>query len=148
MTFLNGLGGFGDFFGYPRLRWGIRSLIWMDSFQVVFMIVFVLVLLFFIKAILKGLFQWNKNNNSPLLTVDAKLVGKRSSVHHNHTGGVNHHNNHHHHETTSYYVTFQVESGDRMEFHVSGEEYGLLVEGDVGRLTFQGTRYTGFARKV
>ena len=28
-----------------------------------------------------------------------------------------------------------------MEFSVSGREYGLLVEGDTGRLTFQGTRY-------
>ena len=46
--------------------------------------------------------------------------------------------------STRYYVTFQVESGDRMEFSVSGREYGLLVEGDTGRLTFQGTRYLGF----
>ena len=48
--------------------------------------------------------------------------------------------------STSYYVTFQVESGDRMEFSVSGREYGLLVEGDTGRLTFQGTRYLGFTQ--
>jgi hypothetical protein len=51
------------------------------------------------------------------------------------------------HTSTTYYVTFQVESGDRMEFHVSGEEYGLLVEGDYGDLSFQGTRYLGFVRK-
>ncbi|NMA03148.1 MAG: DUF2500 domain-containing protein, partial [Clostridiales bacterium] len=46
-----------------------------------------------------------------------------------------------------YYVTFQVESGDRMEFRVSGKEYGLLAEGDVGKLTFQGTRYHEFEIK-
>lgn len=40
-----------------------------------------------------------------------------------------------------YYATFQVESGDRMELSVSGTEYGLLAEGDMGKLTFQGTRY-------
>lgn len=48
---------------------------------------------------------------------------------------------------TTYYVTFQVESGDRMELCLSGEEYGMLVEGDRGNLTFQGTRYVGFERK-
>lgn len=50
------------------------------------------------------------------------------------------------HTSTSYYITFQVESGDRMEFLVPSAEYGLLVPGDRGRLTFQGTRYLGFAR--
>lgn len=44
-------------------------------------------------------------------------------------------------------MTFQVESGDRMEFVVSGTEYGVLVEGDQGQLTFQGTRYLSFDRE-
>ena len=47
---------------------------------------------------------------------------------------------------TIYYVTFQTERGDRMEFQVSGTEYGMLAEGDTGRLTFQGTRYLAFER--
>ncbi len=47
---------------------------------------------------------------------------------------------------TSYYVTFQVESGDRMELTVSGSDYGMLVQGDIGKLSFQGTRYLGFER--
>jgi hypothetical protein len=34
-----------------------------------------------------------------------------------------------------------------MELRVDGEEYGLLVEGDQGLLTFQGTRYLGFERR-
>ncbi|MBX9680641.1 MAG: DUF2500 domain-containing protein [Gemmataceae bacterium] len=33
-----------------------------------------------------------------------------------------------------------------MEFWIEGEEYGLLVEGDVGVLSYQGTRYLGFQR--
>ena len=48
--------------------------------------------------------------------------------------------------STSYYVTFQVESGDRMELSVKSSEYGMLAEGDSGRLTFQGTRFLGFER--
>ena len=45
-------------------------------------------------------------------------------------------------------VTFQVESGDRIELQVKGNEYGMLVEGDYGKLSFQGTRYLGFERQV
>ena len=33
-----------------------------------------------------------------------------------------------------------------MELGVNGHEYGMLVEGDFGRLTFQGTRYISFER--
>ena len=43
-------------------------------------------------------------------------------------------------------MTFQVESGDRMEFEVDGSDYGLLVQSDIGKLSFQGTRYLGFER--
>lgn len=46
----------------------------------------------------------------------------------------------------STYATFQVESGDRMELRLAGNEYGLLVEGDKGKLSFQGTRFLGFER--
>lgn len=49
--------------------------------------------------------------------------------------------------STRYYVTFQVDSGDRMELPMTGSEYGMLAEGDVGKLTFQGTRYLSFERK-
>lgn len=62
-------------------------------------------------------------------------VGDLSSAHGFHTT-----------TSTSYYVTFLVESGDRIELCVSGTEYGMLVEGDTGRLTFQGTRYLSFER--
>ena len=47
---------------------------------------------------------------------------------------------------TTYYVTFQVESGDRMELRMTGRDYGMLFEGDHGTLHFQGTRYLGFDR--
>ncbi|WP_396954526.1 DUF2500 domain-containing protein [Neobacillus sp.] len=45
-----------------------------------------------------------------------------------------------------YFATFEVESGDRIEFEVMVTEYGMLVEGDNGQLAFQGTRYHGFIR--
>ena len=116
-----------------------------DKFGIMFTIVFVLVIGTFIVTAVKGIGQWNKNNHSPRLTVPATVVSKRTNVTRHHHGGANGH--HHHHTSTTYYVTFQVESGDRMELHVAGHEYGLLVEGDSGRLTFQGTRYLGFERQ-
>lgn len=115
-----------------------------NAFGIMFTIVFVLVIGTFIVIAVKGIGQWNKNNHSPRLTVPATVVAKRTNVSHYRHGGVNDH--HHHHTSTSYYVTFQVESGDRMELHVAGTEYGLLIEGDRGNLTFQGTRYLGFDR--
>ena len=115
-----------------------------NAFGIMFAIVFVLVIGTFIVIAVKGIGQWNKNNHSPRLTVPATVVAKRTNVSHHRHGGVNDH--HHHHTSTSYYVTFQVESGDRMELHVAGTEYGLLIEGDSGNLTFQGTRYLGFDR--
>lgn len=94
---------------------------------------------------IRGIGEWNKNNHSPRLTVDATVVTKRSQVSHHHHNASN--NAMHTTHSTTYYVTFQVESGDRMELMVNGREFGMLVEGDYGKLTFQGTRYIGFERK-
>ena len=108
-------------------------------FGIMFTLMFILVFGIFLVTIVRGIGQWNKNNNSPRLTVPASVVSKRLNVSH-------HHHDHHTHHSTSYYVTFQVDSGDRMELHMTGQEYGLLVEGDKGYLTFQGTWYLGFER--
>ncbi|MBQ4627771.1 MAG: DUF2500 domain-containing protein, partial [Clostridia bacterium] len=48
--------------------------------------------------------------------------------------------------STTYYATFQFESGDRLELAVPSSEYGMLVEGDKGKLSFQGTRFLSFER--
>lgn len=106
-------------------------------------IMFVVVFGIIIFTIIKGISQWSKNNAAPRLTVDAIIVTKRTNVsRHSSSSSM------HHHTSTTYYITFQVESGDRMELSVSGAEYGMLAEGDCGRLTFQGTRYLGFERNA
>ncbi|MBE6983009.1 MAG: DUF2500 domain-containing protein [Ruminococcaceae bacterium] len=110
-----------------------------DFFGIMFTLMFCLVFGVFIMTFAKGFRQWNKNNHSPRLTVPATVVAKRTNV------SRHHHQNHATHSTT-YYVTFQVESGDRMELQVQGHEYGLLIEGDCGSVSFQGTRYLGFER--
>ena len=115
-----------------------------DLFGIIFSLVWVLFLAVFLVTIGRMILQWNKNNHSPRLTVDATVVAKRADISRHHHNGVNDH--HHYHHSTSYYVTFQVESGDRMELHMAGHEYGLLIEGDKGKLTFQGTRFLNFQR--
>ena len=110
-------------------------------FFVMFYLIFFLVLATFVVTAVRGIAQWSRNNASPLLTVPARVVAKRTRVGRNGTHNTGYHT------YTRYYVTFQVESGDRMELNVPGEEYGLLVEGDEGTLSFQGTRYKGFERR-
>lgn len=110
---------------------------------VIIVIGFVFVFGTLIVRSIQGAAQWKKNNESPILTVEAKLVTKRSDVQHYHTGTAN---THHMSSSTTYYATFEVDSGDRMEFEVRDTEYGMLVENDMGMLTFQGTRYLGFER--
>lgn len=115
-------------------------------FPVFFTVIFFIVIGVFVVTIVKGIGEWNQNNHSPVLTVDAVVVSKRESHshhHHNDANGVGHTTT-----STSYYVTFEVTSGDRMELGLSGREYGMLAEGDRGKLTFQGTRYKEFQRTI
>ena len=111
-------------------------------FPIIWLLMFLLIFGVILVSIGRSIKQWNKNNHSPRLTVEAKVLAKRHDVSRHHSGGEHHH--HHYHNT--YYVTFEVASGDRMELQMQGQEYGLLIEGDKGKLTFQGTRYLGFER--
>lgn len=99
--------------------------------EILFPVVFLLAVVMTVFTLVKGIFDWHKNNHSPRLTVSARIVKKRRNI--THYSSVN-------------YVTFQVESGDRMEMPVSNAEYAMLAEGDEGKLTFQGTRYLAFDR--
>ncbi len=78
-----------------------------------------------------------KNNSMEEITKPARLIGKRTHVWggHGDTGA-----------STSYYVTFEDEKGDRAEFSVSDNFYGMYTEGDRGMLTHQGTRFLHFER--
>ena len=79
--------------------------------------------------------EWHKNNQSPRLTVEATVVAKRQHISHSEDSS-----------HTTYYATFQFESGDRLELAVPRTQIGYLVEGDNGKLSFQGTRFLGFER--
>ncbi|CAM2778839.1 DUF2500 domain-containing protein [Paenibacillus sediminis] len=122
---------------------GLESIWMFDFFGNVIPFFFVVILAIIIISAGKGIYQWSNNNRQPLLTVQSVIVSKRMDVSH-------HHDQDHtvSRSQTRYYVTFEVESGDRMEFGISGAEFGQCAEGDEGKLTFQGTRYLGFQRTM
>lgn len=106
----------------------------MDTmFPIFFIVVFVMVIFVFMFAIGSKVKESVHNNSSPQLTVDAKVVSKRSHVWGDHSH-------------TDYYATFEFQSNDRLELSLSGSETGMIVEGDTGKLTFQGTKFISFTR--
>ncbi len=110
-------------------------------FGIVWAVVFfgILATVFFV--FFRSFQQWRFNNKQPQLTREATVVAKRTDV----SGGGSNSN---FSASTWYYVTFEVESGERIELSVMGSEYGMLAEGDRGRLTTQGTRYIDFERYI
>lgn len=129
--------GFSPFGGFDDIMFTIVPVFVIIGFIFVFGTIIV--------RLIKGAKQWKRNNGSPILTVDATMVTKRTDVHHYHHNTATD-NMQHVSSSTTYYATFQVTSGDRLEFEIHDIEYGMLVENDMGRLTFQGTRYLGFER--
>ena len=86
--------------------------------ELLFPVIFILIFIMIIFTLAKGISTWHKNNNSPRLTVSARIVAKR--------------------QNTTYHN--QPNAGDTSGAY----EYGKLTEGDEGKLTFQGTRYLQF----
>jgi hypothetical protein len=123
----------------------------MDSFMfsaipVMIMTMFGLIFVIFVVSIIKGITNTARNAQSPVITVEAKVIGKRMEV------STHHHNNadnlamSHDTSSTTYFITFETEHGERLELSLSGRMYGLIIEGDIGRLTYQGTWFKDFQR--
>lgn len=117
-----------------------------ELFPIMFFLMFGLVFFTIASTLVRGWKQERKNDRSPRLTVDATVVAKRGNTTRHHHHGADGHT--HHTYNNTYYATFQFESGDRIELQMTGPEFGLIIEGDKGKLTFQGTRYLGFERTV
>ena len=129
--YFDSFGGFGAMFTIMPILFGIG---------------FVTVLGLILYRVIQGARQYKRNNDAPVLTVDATVATKRTDVSEYRHANMTNTTMDMGYSQTYYYVTFEVPSGDRMEFHVQNEEYGMLAEGDRGKLTFQGTRYLGFSR--
>lgn len=92
-------------------------------------IMFIIVIGIIIFSLGQGIVTWNKNNQSPRLTVSAVIVAKRKNItHHQHANAGDASGAHGFYTTTNttYYVTFQTESGDRMEFRCQEQSMECL----------------------
>ena len=107
----------------------------MDAvFPILFLGMFGLVFGLIVSTLVKSRKQERKNDASPRLSSDATVVTKRTHVWGDHS-------------RTDYYATFQFDSGDRLELKVPRDRFGYIVEGDKGKLHFQGTRFLDFERQ-
>lgn len=109
-------------------------------FMIPFFLIFFTAFAFIIFAFVRSAKEAGHNARSPRLTVTARVVAKRTQAggRAGDTGARGY--------ATGYFATFEVESGDRMELAVPADEYGYLIEGDEGNLTFQGTLFLSFTR--
>ena len=104
------------------------------GFPILFLAMFGLVFGMIVSTLVKNAKNERKNNASPRLSSEATVVTKRTQVRGDHAH-------------TTYFATFQFESGDRLELEIPRDRFGYLVEGDRGKLTFQGTRFLDFQRQ-
>lgn len=82
-----------------------------------------------------------KQKPGPVILVyeETKVVTKRNDV----TVNANQNSS----ITSTYYATFQTGTGERIELSIPGNSYGLMAEGDIGKLTLIEGRYHEFQRK-
>ena len=103
-------------------------------FPIMFLAVFGLAFGMIVSTLVKQGKTNRKNDASPRVSADATVVTKRTHVRGDHAH-------------TTYFATFQFESGDRLELEIPRDKFGYIVEGDHGKLHFQGTRFLDFQRQ-
>ena len=100
-------------------------------FPLMFILVFSLVAITFIVTLVRGASEWNRNNHSPKLNVEATCVSKRTNVTQRNepvAGDISGAHGYMHSSDTSYYATFEVESGDRIEFHITAHIISHIIK--------------------
>lgn len=79
-----------------------------------------------------------KHKKQPTQTVAATLISKemipRSTVSSRGISNVYIH----------YYMKFKLENGEEKEFEVLPDQYAVILEGNIGELTFKGDKYLSF----
>ncbi|NMB29501.1 MAG: DUF2500 domain-containing protein [Clostridiaceae bacterium] len=122
----------------------------MKVIYILFSVMFGLFLLLVITYLVKVIKSRRDDRMAPLLTMDAKVIAKRMQVGHKgaflqdmdaastlRLGRDGY---------TRYFMTFEAMNGDRLELAVDRKDYGLLIEGDHGALTYKGSRLISFER--
>lgn len=108
-----------------------------NAVPIIVMVFFIIITGVFLIGIGRGIRENIRNSRMEEVTIPARIITKRTHVWGGHGNSSAH---------TSYYVTFEDENGERMEFSVSSSFYSMHAEGDTGMLTHQGTRFIHFER--
>ncbi len=94
---------------------------------------------FLLRTIYKKVIDIIEQRKKPIQTVRATLISKRmdprTSV--SSKEGVSNF-------YVIYYLVFKLENGEEIEFLVKLKEYAIILEGNIGKLTFKGNRYIKF----
>jgi predicted membrane protein len=121
----------------------------MELFSISFILFFIMFLLSslafgvgFVFIIIYAVKQKSKDDNSPRVTLEAKVIDKRSASYRHHTP-----NSHLSHRHYYHYVNFELQDGQRTELRVDRIDFDSLCVADEGMLTLQGTRFISFERK-
>lgn len=113
-----------------------RSFPWQPGLGFISLIALV-VFIVIVYRIISSLLEYLKNNNSELCQIKAKIISKRTELSSSPNTMA----------FSSYYIGFEeVDSLERQEFLVADKDYGLLAEGDLGILSYQGSRFISFTR--
>ena len=115
----------------------------MESIMIIaFIVIFILAFIFIIINIFTAPHLPKIDRNAPIDTIKAKVIAKRTDI-----SGSHFHNDNLNMINTHYYVTFELYNKERKEFIVDSNNYGLLIEGDEGMLTYQGIIFKSFDRQ-
>lgn len=90
--------------------------------------------------------QWWKNRHSPLIVTQATILDKRIEEHYirsKRSAGIGYRTR----KVMIYYITFNLEGGEHIEFRINELVHSELKKGDCGKLTFRGSKYIGFVRE-
>ncbi len=112
-------------------------------FHIIFLVIFVFIIITFVK----GIAQWIENNNSPVVQHRATVVKKTEDVTTMQTPCGTDANGAPMFmptQDTTYFVIFLLENGETRKMSVGRKDFQQISEGDKGKLTVQGTRYLGF----
>lgn len=102
-------------------------------FQLFFGLVVLLTLGIIGYVIARGLAVWISNNRAELRNVRCKVVDKRTAY--EGATGYSYH-----------YITFEFDDRTRKELLIKPDQFGLIVVGDTGELTYRGERFIAFKR--
>lgn len=119
---------------------------YMGGPGIMFTIVPLLIVGVFAFIIISAIVNYGKNASQPVITEHCRVISKRTNVSSSTSMTTTNSMHRSSRTSTSYYATFETDAGQRLELRLSGREFGLLVEGDIGNLMYQGEWYKGFAR--